>query len=264
MYTKNFVSAIKVNGKTMREFEKDGSKDIYLPFGSDYSLYLKNLDSRRAVVSIEIDGEDVLDGSQVVIDGNSSADIEGVLNASSNVVSNKFRFIEKTEKVRDHLGEGPEDGLIRVAFQFEEPAIVYRNPRIRWPYKGIPQDTEPWKGYPAQGITRGGPIGSASCSVQGVGGQNVNNISANLSAREVNDEGITVAGAASGQQFGTTHVGRLAPEKHVMVFRLRGETGQNKIVSKPVVTRTKVSCPTCGTKSKSDSRFCSDCSTALV
>tara|TARA_B100000614_G_scaffold262909_1_gene300457 strand:+ start:46185 stop:47003 length:819 start_codon:yes stop_codon:yes gene_type:complete len=272
MYTAHFVCAIKVDGKTMREFNSEGSKDIYLPFGSDYSLYLKNMDSRRAVVSISIDGEDVLDGTQIVIDGNDSMELEGFLNSSSNLVKNKFRFIEKSDKVREHRGEEPEDGLIRVEFQFEEPAPP-PPPVTPWPRRRdrYPDD-RPWRpdGPYFASHTKGIDGAPQSSILRGVGGssevsvQSFNCTHTPCSHTPVNDEGITVAGAQTHQKFGTTWVRRLDPQKHVMVFKLRGETGQQKPVSRPVTARRKVKCPTCGTPSRSDARFCGECATALV
>jgi len=261
MYTAHLVAAVQVNGKTVREFESNGSKEVFLPFGSDYSLYLKNMDTRRAVVSIEIDGEDILDGTQIVLDGNSSTTLEGFLNNSTGLVKNQFRFIEKTDKVREHRGEKAEDGLIRIEFQYEEPQpTLYHIPCF---YKGI-------RGSGAGGSPMSPPgtwCSTQSFSADGgssayAGGQNVNSI--NNITRSVNDQGITVAGAEAHQQFGRTSVGRLDPEKHVMVLMLRGDTNQDKPVVQVITTRKKTECPSCGTKSKSSARFCSECSTALV
>lgn len=237
MYTSNFVAAVQIDGKTMREFGNQGSSDIFLPFGSDYSLYLKNLNTERAVVSISIDGEDVLDGSQIVVNANSSTELEGFMNGST--VRNKFRFIEKSDKIREHRGEQPEDGLIRIEFQFEEPVPSFRS---------IVRDS-----------TKG--IGPSNVEFFGT----INNVSSqSLSKPTENDEGITVAGKETRQDFQTTYIGRLNPQKHVIVFHLRGETNDNKAIRKPVKAREKVRCKICGTKSKSSARFCGECSAALV
>lgn len=252
MYKAHLVTAVKVNGKTMREFKSEGSSDIFLPFGSDYSLYLKNMDTRRAIVSIEIDGEDVLDGSQVIVNGNDSLDIEGFLNGS--LVKNKFRFIEKSDKIREHKGEGPEDGLIRIEFQYEKP--------YEEPFYGFLRrvDTQRTKGFPNPGdITCSGIERNLSCpSGAQFSTQSINSMS------PMNDEGITVAGAQTNQQFTQTTVRALELEKHVMVFKLRGETTDNMTVIRPILSRKKVECTTCGTKGKSGAKFCSECSTALV
>ena len=47
MYESKLAAAIKVNGKVLREFNKD---TVYIPFGSEYSILLKNLNTKRAIV----------------------------------------------------------------------------------------------------------------------------------------------------------------------------------------------------------------------
>ncbi|GAF91556.1 unnamed protein product, partial [marine sediment metagenome] len=140
MYQSKFIACVMVDNEIVREVRQDGSDFIYLPFGTDYHLRLKNLDHRRAVVSITIDGEDVLDGSQLVVDGNSTTDLKGFLDSKSNVAHNAFRFIEKTEKVRQHRGERVDDGIVRVEVQFEED-LPQIEQTIKWP------KNEPF-GYP--------------------------------------------------------------------------------------------------------------------
>jgi hypothetical protein len=95
MYQDKFVACLKTrDGKVLRE----DNGVIKLPFNSEYSIYLKNLESRKAKVKISIDGKDVLDNKELLIDGNSTATIEGFL--KDNVATNKFKFIEKKQKVR--------------------------------------------------------------------------------------------------------------------------------------------------------------------
>jgi hypothetical protein len=58
MYDSKFVVAIKAGGKILKE-----NKDlVLLPFGSEFSVLVKNLNSRRAKFTLHIDGTDVLDG----------------------------------------------------------------------------------------------------------------------------------------------------------------------------------------------------------
>ena len=57
VYQDKFVVSVKVNGKVLREHDKD---HVYLPFGSEYSILLKNLESRKALVTINIDGKNAL------------------------------------------------------------------------------------------------------------------------------------------------------------------------------------------------------------
>ena len=74
-YKDNFVVEVKCNGKIMRV--RDGA--VHLPYGSEYTLLLKNLNSRKASIKIHIDGQDVLDYSSLILQPNSTTELEGFL-----------------------------------------------------------------------------------------------------------------------------------------------------------------------------------------
>jgi len=114
-YKDNFVAEVKCNGKILRI--KDGA--VHLPFGSEYTLLLKNLNSRKASVKVHIDGQDVLDYNSIILEPNSSTELEGFL--SGTVARNRFKFIQKTKQVQEHRGDKIDDGLVRVEFAFEKP-----------------------------------------------------------------------------------------------------------------------------------------------
>lgn len=122
MYKKDFVVVIKCNGQILREIENV----VTLPFGSEYSILLKNLNSRKAQVSISIDGKDVLDDKKLVIDGNKEKETElkGYMNGFS--AKNKFKFIKKTKEIMEHRGDRIDDGIIRVEYQFEKKIVTQR------------------------------------------------------------------------------------------------------------------------------------------
>ena len=113
MYENKMVATIKANGKICREF---GEK-VYIPFGQEYSILLKNLNSVRSQVRISIDDKDVLNGSSLVLDANSSLELERYL--VNNDRGNRFKIVERTSSIDDHLGVGIADGIVRVEFQYE-------------------------------------------------------------------------------------------------------------------------------------------------
>jgi hypothetical protein len=121
MYNEKLVASVKANGKILREFKDK----IFCPFGQEYSILLKNLNSVRAVVNVFIDGENAVPG-RLVIDPGRSVDLERWIKNGNLTEGNRFRFIERTAKIE----EGPrgikeEDGLIRVEYQFELPRSVF-------------------------------------------------------------------------------------------------------------------------------------------
>ena len=75
------------------------------------------------------------------------------------------------------------------------------------------------------------------------------------------DEGITVKGSEQTQQFTATTVGELGPAE-IIILRLKGTTSKGK-VHVPITIQTKLTCETCGTKSKSSVKYCPDCGTNL-
>lgn len=115
VYQNKLVAAIKVNGKVLRE----NAGTVLLPFGSEYSLYLKNLNSVRVLVSVSIDGKDATDGTQLVIQPNSSIDLERYIRNGNFDRGNRFKFIERSAEVEAHRGIEADDGIIRVEYKTE-------------------------------------------------------------------------------------------------------------------------------------------------
>lgn len=117
MYADKFVVAIKANGKILKE-----TKDlVHLPFGSEFSVLVKNLNSRRAKFTLNIDGTDVLDGEEIIVGANSEVEMKRFIRNGNMDEGNAFKFIERTAKIE----EGPrgikmDDGVVRVQFWFEK------------------------------------------------------------------------------------------------------------------------------------------------
>ncbi len=280
MYENKLAAAIKVKNRVLKEFNKD---TVYIPFGSEYSILLKNLNTKRAVVNIFIDGTDIVEGG-LVLNAGQEVDLERFVKNGNLTEGNRLKFIERTETIEQHRGIKLEDGVVRVEFQFEQP------PRpILWVNNTYPTYT-PSQWYTT---TSGGVQGSANpgFNVNGVlrtadfsKGETVkaqataavnqycadNGLLNNANAHDgmatmdcnFNDAGITVPGSKSNQKFSTVHMGAMEPEKFSMVFRILGDVGQAK-VSKPVTVKHKVKCVTCGRQNKATAKFCAECGTAL-
>lgn len=246
MYHQKLAAAIKVNGKVLREFKDT----VHIPFGSEYTILLKNLNTTRAVVNVFIDGDDTVPGG-LVIDPGREIDLERWIKNGNLTEGNRFKFIERTGAVEQHRGIGIEDGLVRVEFQFELP------PRpVTWNTTNVSGNI-----YPQGGIIRGfgngtgdvWPAGSVTCSSASYDSTSVNSAHGLL-----NDVGITVPGSRSDQKFTTAYVGALESVKYNMVFKLFGGT-----VPQPITVKHKPKCMTCGKQNKATSKFCQECGTAL-
>lgn len=116
MFKDNLVVAIKANGKILREVEDKA----LLPFGTEYSILIKNLDSKRAKVKVWIDGTDATEDIHLVVNANSEITLERFVKKGNMKEGNKLKFIEKTQKISDHRGDKIDDGFIRVEWQFEK------------------------------------------------------------------------------------------------------------------------------------------------
>lgn len=134
VYSEKFVAVVVCDGKILREKRVDGEDVVKMPFNSEYSIKLKNLNSVRALVSVEVDGKDVLDGKNLIIDANEDFDLKGFLKGYE--ATNAFKFIKKTQEISDHRGDKIDDGFIRITYQFEkqpeiQKTVIHENHHYR-------------------------------------------------------------------------------------------------------------------------------------
>lgn len=254
MYSNRFVAAIKVAGKILRE----NQGVVALPFGCEYSILLKNLEARRALVSVSVDGQSATDGT-LVINPNSSIDLERFIRNSNLERGSRFKFIERTAAIEAHRGVTADDGLVRVEFQFEQQVaveeIIRRHYFDRWPGttpKPWPH-RPPWEPQTMKSSVRSRAMRASTPPV-----------TLDCSAMNVSQspEGITVAGSESSQRFVNVQGFPVETAKYVIVLQLRGQVGDVKIAS-PVTVEVKPQCVTCGRTNKATNKFCSECGTSL-
>jgi hypothetical protein len=145
VFKSNVVACIKVNGRILRE-----SGDVVtLPFGCEYSVLIKNLNSVRAQVTVSVDGKDATDGTKLIVAPNSSIELERFIKNGNLQTGNRLKFIERTAGIEAHCGIGSDDGLIRVEAWRE--LITQRIPVPRPEYYDDPYPVpfpRPWPVYP--------------------------------------------------------------------------------------------------------------------
>lgn len=249
MYSEKFVVAVKHNGRVLRE----QGDTVFLPFGCEYSLHFKNLNTVRALVRVSIDGQDATKDTSLIVPANGSIDLERFLDVSEMGKGHRFKFIERTKKVEDGpRGIGAEDGLIRVEFEFERlpaPVVIPTYPTYPSHPTWTVWTSTTYSATDASTLRSTSLHPGVTCSDVGI--------------TTCSDVGITVPGSVSDQRF---VVGAWFPtdgQKHVLVLRLQGQVGETK-VEKPVTVKTKQECPTCGTKNKFGTKFCRECGTGLT
>lgn len=255
VYKNKFVAEVKCGGKILRAIDDV----VYVPFGSEYSILLKNLNTQKALVTVTIDDRIVTDGG-IILSPNETLDLERFIDGD---LKNgyKFKFIQKTKEIQEHRGDELTDGIIKIEWQWEKTYYDYylnTNTLFR-------SNVERGRGWEASGggsgTFYGGSCDVYCCSVgNAVGGSPINNIS----EAPLDDEGITVEGGDSNQSFVYGTIGRLETEIHNIVFMLRGVTEDNQKVQKPILVHEKIKCKYCGKKSESSQRFCGTCGARLV
>jgi hypothetical protein len=276
MYQSKLVASLKANGKILREFKDT----VYIPFGSEYSFLIKNLNTTRALVNIFIDGDNVIEGG-LVLNAGQEVDLERYVKNGNLNAGNKFKFIERTQAIEDGpRGAKLEDGIVRIEFQFEKPYI----PPVSRDWITAIGGTNQNSIYPAS-FNVNGALRSVDFSQNGqvmaqaasaavdkycadngiVSKSEVHDGMATMDWMDApkNDIGITVPGSKSTQKFQTTYMGAMEAEKHTIVLKLLGETPDNKPVLAPVTVKAKQECDTCGHKNKATAKFCNKCGTSL-
>jgi len=291
VYAKKLVAVVKIGGRILREFNYESISDqatessILLPFGSEYSLMLKNLESRPARLRVWIDGEDVLDGNTIIVHPGTTTELDGFMNRGGKV-TNRFKFIQKTKQIMEYRGDKIDDGLIRIECQYQKPKPVhvdiyehhhhnhhhqdYWNFPWRWTYPVYP----PYPLYPT--VTWGG-----THNISGASGVQVSN-SMNATTLKTDqytntcsvdtdmfvpnhDEGITVKGSETVQQFSPGYIGPLEENSHIIIIRLKGTSKiSGDTITAPVTVKTKTRCTTCGTMVESGNKYCPNCGTCVI
>ncbi len=256
MFNSNFVLSLKnSSGQILREY---GDK-VYLPFYEEYKLLLKNLRFYRALVSLKIDGTDVLGGHRLVIAPNDSIDLERFIEGGNFNSGPRFKFVPITGNAQDPSSS--ENGVVVATIQWEA------FPNITWTYTTagtgnyippkVPIYTDYHVNYCASNASRGNVIKSMSI------GNTMTNISKSFCSEQSctptsnSQKGVTIGGSQSNQKFGSTFVPYLSPE--IVTLRLR-------ILAPDQETRTiedtkKRYCINCGKKIKSSYIFCPKCGT---
>lgn len=170
------VAIISPDGKPYREFT-DGSTTCTVPFGTEYKIRIKNKTRARARVSVDIDGMPVFVGQQLIMDPDSTTDLERFVDNLS--TGKKFKFVEaKAENgVQDPTSE--KNGLVRVT--------VY------------PEDTETW--VPKLGPSLNWTLDSFQCSTLENTRGFAPTCEATYSCSSAAPAGATVGGSLSSQSF---------------------------------------------------------------
>ena len=205
-----FVVLVTHNNRAIREFNEGGQRVCRIPFNSEYKLRIKSKTWRKALVSVTIDGMDVLTGGkQLILNPYQSIELERFVDDLNS--GNKFKFISveqgaKTGEVQDPTAI--ENGLIHVQIypETEPPIISYTNvtPTTSFAGGGVLRGMTSHLNNAVAGSVGGGTyhvssaIGGSFVEACNSSGCTANFVSA---VNAVSDKGATAAGSASTQRF---------------------------------------------------------------
>jgi len=264
MYSNGHVVAVQVNGKTVN----DSNGKVLLPFGVEYSLMLKNRNDRKAVARVYIDGDEVTKTGKLILEANSSLNLERYIEDMDNGA--KFKFVPLSHQDVDDKGDS-EKGWIEVRFQLVKPPqmpVIIHEDHI---YHEHHHHHDSWeypiyKGpfYYGNSIwcsANGGNI-TATLNSGGTGNLKADATSINYSSNAIlgsnfsQEAGATIRGNNSNQKFSYSYVGELESIETVIRFQLVG-TSDKKVASH----YTKTHCNQCGKRYETNDNFCSKCGT---
>ena len=291
MFSKNLVMAVKVGGKVLREF--DGT--VALPFGSEYTILLKNLSTQRASVKVSVDGRDATDGLSLIINAGESMELKRFIKNGNLNAGNAFKFIEKTAQIEAYRGNKAEDGLLTVTYEFERDFSSYQS----YPYKGnaglwtstsLPlggtynsgtyNDTntvedfyyphaKDGKGSKVKTLPGGeilksrcmSPVASYNSSVSNSIHDGAMTLTASASVQ--NTAGITAPGSIVEQEFKMVSGFWGDGNKHTMTMKMVGAVKGQEPVKEAVVVKKLQRCQMCGTNTKQTAKFCHNCGASV-
>lgn len=281
VYNNNLVASIKVGGKILREHDKD---HVHLPFGSQYSILIKNMRSRKVSIRIRVDGEDALDKHTLILRGKETMELQRFIVNSNFNTGPAFKFVEKTQQISEHRGDKIDDGIIEIDYRFEvEPpmfkSLVRPYTEIHhyhhtekfdadWSYTNDGTSGNPLRGSRGMEDTT---VYNSSVSPQSVAssdqlshlGPERSNVVMDGMDSPQSDEGITVKGEEVNQQFTHGHIGTLETQMHTICLKLHGTNETGTPIHKPLLVQSKPSCQVCGQKNDSRNKYCSHCGNNL-
>jgi hypothetical protein len=189
-YANAFVVSLICNNQPQREYNEDNERVVRIPFGSEYSLRLKNMRDNKVSVMISIDGMNIVSGGgRFVLQPHEDLDLERFVEDLKEGKRFKFMSVEEgknTGEIQDPYSK--DNGLITVEIFEPEVKKVYRESG----YSDVLRSRK----ISADGFTqtKGSSRGITGCS---------NVVMDNVVMTSSFDAGATVAGSTSSQQFQT-------------------------------------------------------------
>jgi len=269
MYKDKFVVSIIHDGHSIKESGGRDSRQVAIPFESEYKIRLKNKNERSCTARITIDGAPVSNFGDVIVGAGATVDLERFITSSMSS-GKKFKFVDLDHSDVDDPTKS-ENGIIRVEFRLaKQKNGIKITPSPPWYPPNTPfyEDNNGWQWqhttYRYDSNTGddnvGGTYNSSSSGLRPEPDKSVSsrmysafNCSKSIPIVDaVAEAGATVEGGYSGQSF---DYAELDVESHATVLELR----MVGIRTNTPRFSAKQYCTSCGHRIKRNDRYCGGC-----
>jgi hypothetical protein len=265
MYRDKFVLSI-IHDRSVREAGHRDSKEIVIPFNSEYKIRLKNKNDRSCTARAFIDGKRVSQLGDFILHAGGTIDLERFVDRSLQM-GKRFKFVSLDHSDVDDPTSS-ENGIIKVEFRL---AKQKNGIKIQWePQKPLPpfklegNDTVwyPYGRSPENDRSTGGDLGNSTayysqtigdgvkCSGEAI--KSFTRSASHVVCDSFIEKGATVEGGSSNQSFTYSD---LDVEEYATVLKLKMVGIKKGTMDKSIYKY----CSDCGYELKRRAKYCSEC-----
>lgn len=271
MYKDRYIVSVLVDGHPVKETGPIHSREVVIPFDSEYKIRLKNKHNKSCTAKVFVDGKLVSVWGDIIVGSNSSIDLERFIDKSL-AEGKRFKFVSLDHPDVDDPTSG-DNGIIRVEFRLAKESTLVINPSPPF----VPHPWIPWNPWtPVLPPNEPPRYYYYSDSVTSTDGPQVTYTNAsdfellssdrgsslccsNVSSKSVAEAGATVEGSYSNQSF---HMSNLEVEDYSTIIQLKMVGIKNQRHSSLSRLDYKY-CSSCGSEVKRKAGFCSECGKRL-
>ncbi len=253
MYREKFILSVIHDGHPIKESGRRDSRQVAIPFGSEYKLRLKNKNDRSCTANITVDGTPVSNFGDIIVNAGGTMDLERFITGSMSS-GKRFKFVDLDHPDVDDPTKS-ENGIVRVEFHLaRQKNGIKIQPNIVRPSKTPPYHP-PWDDGPTW--IDGTSTGRRDGSLKGMKSSEAtvmycaSNYVGMRSSSADTEAGATIEGGRSNQSFTYSS---LDVESHTTVLELKivGIRKNRRTVSKQY-------CTSCGHLVRKNDRYCGGC-----
>lgn len=260
MYRDKFVLSVLRNGSPLREFGPQHDRKVSMPFDSEYMIRLRNKNDKACSARVFIDGTDISNFGDFIIQPGAYVDLERFLTESMSK-GKRFKFVSLNHSdVNDP--HSSDNGLIKVEFRLARTKKLWVDPQPLQLWPQFPPPSPKW-GPPKRyygtpewlymdTYTTGDPISDDRFTYTAS-----NNMTHTFNCSV--EPGATVEGGYSGQSFSYGDIDVEESPSVVLKLKIVGVKDKQKI------QRKKSFCTNCGNprreadKYHERDKFCGNC-----